>query len=330
MTDPLNVDVKPVTARVGAEIAGIALSGDLPSAAIDAITAALLHHKVLFFRGQQHLTDAEQERFSLRLGKLVAHPTQGPKAGTAAILELDASRGGGRADNWHTDVTFVDAYPQISILRGVVIPEVGGDTIWSNTVEAYKGLPPELKAAVDQLWTIHTNGYDYAALRPHANEQETRHFNEVFSSVVYETEHAFTLRPESARSSSALLCNGSCISLAATRSISISCCSRISSNRKTRFAGDGARETSRSGTIGRRSTMGSMTMETPTASSAGRPSTATSRLASTDAEAFSAARRNGVSRRRRPKRAAFGRRRNGQAWAGNLCRQSLAEKQKWK
>lgn len=189
MTDPLNVDVKPVTARVGAEITGIALSGDLPGTAIDAITAALLRHKVLFFRGQQHLTDAEQERFGLRLGKLVAHPTQGPKAGTSAILELDASRGGGRADNWHTDVTFVDAYPKISILRGVVIPEVGGDTIWSNTVAAYDGLPPELKAAVDQLWAIHTNGYDYAALRPHANEQETRHFNEVFSSVVYETEH---------------------------------------------------------------------------------------------------------------------------------------------
>ena len=32
------------------------------------------------------------------------------------------ARGGGRADQWHTDVTFVDAYPKISVLRGVVIP----------------------------------------------------------------------------------------------------------------------------------------------------------------------------------------------------------------
>ena len=73
---------------------------------------------------RDHLDDAEQERFALRLGKLVPHPTVGATKGTASILELDSGRGGGRADQWHTDVTFVDAYPKISVLRGVVIPPV--------------------------------------------------------------------------------------------------------------------------------------------------------------------------------------------------------------
>ncbi len=36
---------------------------------------------------------------------------------------------------------------------------------------------------------MHTNAYDYAALRPHASEAERRHFDEEFSSTVYETEH---------------------------------------------------------------------------------------------------------------------------------------------
>jgi taurine dioxygenase len=185
----IDLAIRPTTVRIGAEISGVALSGDLSTETIDAINAALLHHKVLFFRDQSHLTDAEQERFSARLGKLVAHPTVASRAGTSSILELDSSGGGGRADEWHTDVTFVAAYPKISILRGVEIPEVGGDTVWANTATAYQNLPAPLKAAVDQLWAIHTNAYDYAALRPHATEAERRHFDEVFSSTVYETEH---------------------------------------------------------------------------------------------------------------------------------------------
>jgi taurine dioxygenase len=183
------LDLTPLTVRIGAEIGGVKLSGDLPDETIAAINAALLRHKVIFFRGQEHLTDAEQERFSARLGTLVRHPTEPARPGTTVILELDSSSGYGRADSWHTDVTFVDAYPKISILRGVTIPAVGGDTVWANTVTAYDGLPPELKAAAEQLWAVHSNAYDYAARRPQANEAERRHFEEVFTSTVYETEH---------------------------------------------------------------------------------------------------------------------------------------------
>ena len=159
-------DVVPLTGRVGAEIRGIRLGGDLSDATIAAVNHLLLKHKVVFFRGQDHLDDAEQELFARRLGDLVPHPTQGPVAGTASILNLDSSRGGGRADQWHTDVTFVDAYPKFSVLRGVVIPAAGGDTIWSNTHAAYESLPEPLKLLADNLWAIHSNAYDYAAVRP--------------------------------------------------------------------------------------------------------------------------------------------------------------------
>ncbi len=188
-TPPAPLDVRPVAGRVGAEIAGVRLSGDLAAATIEAINAALLRHKVIFFRDQAHLTDDEQERFSERLGDLVPHPTQQVRGGTRSVLELDSRTGYGRADAWHTDVTFVAAYPKISILRGVIIPQVGGDTVWSNTAAAYAGLPAELKSLADQLWAIHTNAYDYAAAKPNATEEARRHHEEVFASTVYETHH---------------------------------------------------------------------------------------------------------------------------------------------
>jgi taurine dioxygenase len=129
-------DIVKRSARIGAEIKNVKLSGDLSDQTIGAINKVLLEHKVIFFRDQGHLDDVEQERFAVRLGKLVPHPTVGATKGTSSILELDSSRGGGRADEWHTDVTFLNAYPKISVLRGVVIPPFGGDTIWSNTAAA--------------------------------------------------------------------------------------------------------------------------------------------------------------------------------------------------
>jgi alpha-ketoglutarate-dependent taurine dioxygenase len=144
---------------------------------------------VIFFCNQGHLDDAEQERFAARLGDLVPHPTSPVRSGSAGILELDSTGGRGRADRWHTDVTFVDAYPKISILRGVVIPPFGGDTVWANTVAAYEGLPAGLKTLAENLWAAHSNLFDYAAARPQASAAAVKRYEDVFTSTVYETEH---------------------------------------------------------------------------------------------------------------------------------------------
>ncbi|MBP3962623.1 TauD/TfdA dioxygenase family protein [Paenibacillus lignilyticus] len=182
-------EVRPVAGRIGAEIRGVTLSSQLEEETVSFIREALLKHKVIFFRGQHQLDDAGQEAFAQLLGDPVAHPTVPIKQGTDYVLELNSNHGG-RADSWHTDVTFVDAYPQASILRAVVVPEFGGDTVWANTAAAYDNLPAELQKLVDGLWAVHSNEYDYAAYRskPIDEEAETR-YREVFVSTLYETEH---------------------------------------------------------------------------------------------------------------------------------------------
>jgi alpha-ketoglutarate-dependent sulfate ester dioxygenase len=167
----------------------ITLDGDLPERTVEGIRDALSQYKVLFFRGQDHLDDSEQEAFAGLLGEVVAHPTIPSLAGTAAILELDAAHGGGRVNYWHTDMTFLDAYPQASILRAVKVPSRGGDTVWANTAAAYLDLPKELRTLADRLWGLHTNAYDYATVRPHGREADRQHHAEVFTSTVFETEH---------------------------------------------------------------------------------------------------------------------------------------------
>jgi taurine dioxygenase len=182
-----DLDIRPLAGRIGAQVDNVRLAGNLPNAAIAAIQAVLSKYKVIFFRDQVHLDDAEQERFAARLGELVTHPTCPARSGSAAILEIDSTRG--RADHWHTDVTFVDAYPRISVLRGIVIPPLGGDTVWANTVAAYDGLPPALKTLAENLWAVHSNLHDYAARKPQASAAAAKHYEDVFTSTVYETEH---------------------------------------------------------------------------------------------------------------------------------------------
>ena len=76
------IAVTKLGSRIGAEISGVRLSGDLPYAAIEEIRAALLTHKVIFFRGQHHLDDQQQLGFAALLGTPIGHPAAAALAPT--------------------------------------------------------------------------------------------------------------------------------------------------------------------------------------------------------------------------------------------------------
>lgn len=182
------LEIHPVAGRIGAEIRGVHLSGELDAATVEAIQQALVEYKVVFFREQTHLDDQRQEAFAHLLGEPVAHPTVPVRDGTRYLLELDGAEGQ-RANSWHTDVTFVDAYPKASILRSVVAPAYGGDTVWANTATAYNELAPELRELADKLTAVHSNEYDYASAKPDVSAEKLERYRKVFTSTVYETEH---------------------------------------------------------------------------------------------------------------------------------------------
>jgi taurine dioxygenase len=182
-----SVEVEPLTIRTGAEIRGVDLARDLPDDVINQVRQALLRFRVVFFRGQQ-IEAEHQLAFASRFGTLTAsHPTLGADQGQPQVLELD-SMAGGRADGWHTDNTFTDRPPAFSVLRSVVIPPCGGDTIWANTVAAYGHLPKPLQSFADTLRAVHTNAPDVASSQDYPDEA-TRLHDEEFVSTIFETEH---------------------------------------------------------------------------------------------------------------------------------------------
>ena len=133
VTTGTGLRVERLTGRIGAEIGGVNTGELLDDETIAEIRQALLAHRVVFFRDQS-LDYGRQVAFAKRLGPLtLGHPTL-PSPGAQPFLEEVDSAKAVPASSWHTDVTFCDRPPAFTLLHGVVMPEVGGDTIWANTV----------------------------------------------------------------------------------------------------------------------------------------------------------------------------------------------------
>ncbi|MBD3927435.1 TauD/TfdA family dioxygenase [Nocardioides cavernae] len=185
--DRPTVNVQQLGGRIGARIDGVRLGGDLTADAIATVREALLRHKVVFFRGQDHLDEAGHQAFAETFGPLTsAHPTV--NTGSGRVFKVTADKGMA-ANAWHTDVTFVDRVPAISVLRAVHLPPYGGNTVWANTVAAYDALPAPLRALVDDLWAVHTNSYDYAQRDEESDEPDANYTRADFASQLFETEH---------------------------------------------------------------------------------------------------------------------------------------------
>jgi alpha-ketoglutarate-dependent sulfate ester dioxygenase len=187
-------------ANIGARVEGVNLSADTDAVTAAAINAALLEHKVIFFREQHDLDDDGQLAFAAKLGTpTTAHPTVTSRG--TALLPIDSRYE--KANAWHTDVTFVDRVPKASLLRAISLPSYGGTTTWANTETAYELLPAPLRALADNLWAVHTNDYDYATdvdLRLESVSETEREYREEFVSEHFETEHPVVrIHPETGR-----------------------------------------------------------------------------------------------------------------------------------
>ncbi|MEA1675238.1 TauD/TfdA dioxygenase family protein [Nitrospirillum sp. BR 11163] len=164
--------IRRLQPAIGAEISGVDLSRPLDDATRDAIKAAVLRHKVVFFRDQD-ITRDQQVAFAARFGPIYTHPTtagvdknpqvHGITAADFAKYEQERAAAAAKAgkavtpyeDKYHTDTSWRLVPAWGAVLRGVTIPEVGGDTIWVDAEAAYNGLPEEVKRRLDGLHVTH-------------------------------------------------------------------------------------------------------------------------------------------------------------------------------
>ena len=170
------MQVIPITGTFGADITGVRL-GSLSDAWFEDIYGAWLEYGVLRFR-EQSLTKDDLQAFSHRFGPLEEMPlgrlsaTQKAKIDNRYVtpisnIVVDGKPIGGLGDaeaSWHSDMTYVESPPPASVLLGVEIPPVGGDTFFADQREALATLPDSLRARINDLTIKHDAAHDSVGL----------------------------------------------------------------------------------------------------------------------------------------------------------------------
>lgn len=148
-------DIRPVAGALGAEIHGIDLARDLNEATFAEIRRLLVEYEVIFFRDQD-IGPADQRALALSFGPVQTHPAYNTVEGYPEITILESTpEKPTKIEAWHADMTFRQHPPMCTVLRATIVPERGGDTLWSSMTAAYDGLSPGMQKFLGELTAVH-------------------------------------------------------------------------------------------------------------------------------------------------------------------------------
>ncbi|KAH0562177.1 hypothetical protein GP486_003130 [Trichoglossum hirsutum] len=156
-----------LTPSMGSEISGVQLSS-LSNAGKDQLALFVAQRKVVAFRNQDFAELPIQEAldFCKYFGRLNIHPTTGsPKgypevhivhvgAGHDAVKKVFTTRNSSMS--WHSDVSFELQPAGTTFMYSLEMPESGGDTVFSDNVEAYNRLSASFQQRLHGLRVMHS------------------------------------------------------------------------------------------------------------------------------------------------------------------------------
>lgn len=150
--------IRSLATALGAEICGVDLSHPVDSAVFQKIRTAFLANLVLVFRNQD-VSPKQQVAFTKLFGTVEPHPLRSRRGHedhpSVFVLDNRPGRPSARNDFWHTDISFAEAPPQLSVLHAVTALEKKGDTLFANMYAAYESLSNELKRSLLTMRAVH-------------------------------------------------------------------------------------------------------------------------------------------------------------------------------
>ncbi|KAH1891135.1 hypothetical protein KXW12_006165 [Aspergillus fumigatus] len=164
--------IQNLTPTIGSEVTGVQLSS-LSAAGKDQLALLVAQRRVVVFRDQDFadLPIADALEFGSHFGRHHIHPTSGQPEGYPEIHLVHRHNSQGELDAffadrnstvaWHSDVTYEAQPPGTTFLYILDSPEVGGDTVFVDQVEAYRRLSPAIKERLHGLKAVHS-GFEQA------------------------------------------------------------------------------------------------------------------------------------------------------------------------
>jgi len=168
----MKLDLRPLSAALGAEVRGIDLAKKLDDETVAALRQAWLDHLILLFRGQD-LTEEQLVEATARFGPpgTLARPeeyrTSGQKKLHQTVMLISNVRENGKPIGalpdgemmFHHDMLHAEIPHNGTLLYAREIPSTGGNTLFANLYAAYETLPESVRAPLENKRAFHHYNY---------------------------------------------------------------------------------------------------------------------------------------------------------------------------
>ncbi|MBP02948.1 MAG: taurine dioxygenase [Rhodospirillaceae bacterium] len=164
-------------AAFGAEVTELDCSRIIDEETLCMLKEAFLEYSLLVFRNQ-NLTPDQQVLFSKNWGRLQRHILVQyllPDCPEILVVSNKKDEEGnpvGISDAgryWHTDISYNPDPPLGSLLYGIEVPKIGGDTMFASQYLAYRNLPSDIKSEIAGLQAYHY--FNYSKLQKHESSE---------------------------------------------------------------------------------------------------------------------------------------------------------------
>ena len=158
------IKIQKYSPNLGAVITGVDLSKEINEDQFKDIHKAFLDYQVLFFQNQNEILPEIHLKLGKLFGELHVHPAAPSMPGYPEIFEIHAHKNSKVANGefWHSDVSCDIEPPLGTMLQLHILPETGGDTMFSDMYSAYNELSDKYKSLLDGLIAIHESEHLYS------------------------------------------------------------------------------------------------------------------------------------------------------------------------
>jgi taurine dioxygenase len=159
--------VNRLSPNLGAELVGADVSATADDGAFEFIHRAWLESDGVFVLRDQQLSPKQHISFSRRFGPLQKHVlAKYLLPGFPEIYRVSnkvkdgVPQGREKAGTyWHSDLSYMKPPALASLLYGIEVPPIGGDTQFCSLYAAYDALSPTMQGFLEGLNAVHDFGY---------------------------------------------------------------------------------------------------------------------------------------------------------------------------
>ena len=158
------INVKPYAPNIGGVITGVDLSKDISDYEQDFIKEAFHKYQVLFFQEQLEISPENHIKLGKCFGDLHIHPAAPKMKSFPEIFEIHThkdSKISNGAEDFHSDVSCDTEPPLGTMLQLHILPQYGGDTMFSNMYMAYDSLSKPMQNFLNGLRASHESEHFY-------------------------------------------------------------------------------------------------------------------------------------------------------------------------